>query len=125
MSFLKANWEYLVLINYEIEPSVLLNYLPKGTELDTFEGKCLVSLVGFMFTDVKLLGIPIPFHRSFEEVNLRFYVKRFEGGAWKRGVVFIKELVPKCALTFVANTVYQEHYQTVPMKHKIESMTTA
>ena len=60
----------------------------------------------------------IPFHHTFEEINLRFYVKYKEGNTWKRGVVFIKELVPKPALTFVANTIYKENYQTVPMQHK-------
>ena len=70
-----------------------------------------------MFINTRILGVKIPFHINFEEVNLRFYVKRFEKGEWKRGVVFIKEIVPKAALTFVANTVYKEHYETLPMKH--------
>ncbi len=120
MSFLKANWEHLILVNYVIEPEILKPFIPAGTELDIWNGKCLLSLVGFMFTNVRLLGMPVPFHTKFEEVNLRFYVKRYEDEAWKRGVVFIKELVPRPALTLVANTVYREHYQTVPMRHKIE-----
>ena len=91
--------------------------MPVGTELDLWDGNCFVSLVGFMFVNTKLLGIKIPFHKDFEEVNLRFYVKRFVNGSWKRGVVFIKEIVPKKALTFVANTVYNENYETMPMKH--------
>lgn len=117
MSFLKAEWRKLVMASYVVDSSVLKRYLPFGTELDLWEGKCYVSLVGFMFLNTKLLGIPIPFHRNFEEVNLRFYVKRFENGEWKRGVVFIKEIVPKFALSFVANTVYDENYETMPMKH--------
>nr|WP_159779530.1 DUF2071 domain-containing protein [Flavobacterium sp. 9AF] len=118
-SFLKANWKNLLLINYEINPSILEKYLPKGTEIDLYEGKCYVSLVGFLFQNTRLLGLKIPFHINFEEVNLRFYVKRFENNEWKRGVVFIKEIVPKPALTLVANTIYKEHYHTVPMKHSI------
>ncbi|MFT6746165.1 MAG: hypothetical protein ACJAZ2_000503 [Glaciecola sp.] len=96
---------------------MLEKYVPTGTELDLWEGDCIVSLVGFMFMNTKLLGVKIPFHSNFEEVNLRFYVKRFEKGEWKRGVVFIKEIVPKPALTFVANTVYNENYETMPMAH--------
>ncbi|NRT15019.1 hypothetical protein HNP99_001366 [Flavobacterium sp. 28A] len=119
MSFLKANWTNLALINYEVNASLLEKYIPKGTEIELYNGKCYVSLVGFMFENVKILGFKIPFHVNFEEVNLRFYVKRFEDGKWKRGVVFIKEIVPKPALTFVANTVYKEHYQTLPMKHSV------
>ena len=117
MSFLKAEWRKLILVNYEVDPSVLENYLPFGTELDLWNDKCYVSVVGFMFLNTKLLGLKIPFHVNFEEVNLRFYVKRKEGGHWKRGVVFIKEIVPKPTLTFFANTVYKENYQTSPMKH--------
>ncbi|MBL3547151.1 YqjF family protein [Chryseobacterium sp. KMC2] len=119
MNFLKAEWRKLAIINYEVDPEVLLTYLPQGTELDFYKGKCYVSLVGFMFLNTKLLGFPIPFHRNFEEVNLRFYVKKYENGIWKRGVVFVKEIVPKPALSFVANSIYQENYHTMPMKNKI------
>lgn len=117
MSFLTAEWNDLVMINYEIDPQILENYVPKGTEIDLWNGKCYISLIGFMFENVKVLGIKIPFHVNFEEVNLRFYVKRYEDGAWKRGVVFIKEIVPKHAITIVANTLYNEHYQTLKMRH--------
>ncbi len=119
MNFLKAEWRKLAIINYEISPEVLIKYLPKGTELDFYQGKCYLSLVGFMFLNTKLLGLPIPFHRNFEEVNLRFYVKKKEGNEWKRGVVFIKEIVPKPALSFVANSIYKENYKTMPMKNSI------
>jgi uncharacterized protein YqjF (DUF2071 family) len=119
MSFLKAQWKNLALINYEIDATRLEKYIPNGTEIDFWNGKCYISLVGFMFENVKLLRLKIPLHGNFEEVNLRFYVKRFENGEWKRGVVFIKEIVPKPALTIVANTVYKEHYQTLRMKHSI------
>lgn len=118
MSFLKAEWRKLAIANYVINKDILEKYVPKGTELDLWEDKCFVSLVGFMFINTKLLGVKVPFHINFEEVNLRFYVKRNENGIWKRGVVFIKEIVPKKALTLVANTVYKENYETFPMRHK-------
>jgi uncharacterized protein YqjF (DUF2071 family) len=117
MSFLKAEWRKLALANYVIDKNLLVKYLPAGTELDLWNGNCYVSLVGFLFVNTKLLGIKIPFHSHFEEVNLRFYVKRLEDGEWKRGVVFVKEIVPKRALSFVANAVYKENYETLPMKH--------
>jgi len=120
MSFLKAEWRKLAIANYVIDPELLSKYIPKGTELDLWNGKCYVSLVGFMFVNTKLLGVKIPFHTNFEEVNLRFYVRRKENGSWKRGVVFVKEIVPKPALTFVANTVYNENYETMPMQHQWE-----
>ena len=123
MKFLTAEWRKLAIINYEIDPKVLEKYVPNGVELDYWEGKCYVSLIGFMFLNTKLLGIPVPFHRNFEEVNLRFYVKKFENNEWKRGVVFIKEIVPKIALKLVANIFYNEHYEKLPMKNSIIEST--
>jgi uncharacterized protein YqjF (DUF2071 family) len=117
VSFLNAEWRKLAIANYVINPAVLPKYVPAGTELDIWENKSYVSLVGFMLLNTKLLGLRIPFHTNFEEVNLRFYVKRFENNSWKRGVVFIKEFVPKPALTFIANSIYNERYETLPMRH--------
>ncbi len=117
MSFLTAAWRQLVFINYEVSPDLLAEYVPFGTELDFYEGKCYVSIIAFLFTDTKIKGIKIPFHVNFEEVNLRFYVKRQDGNLWKRGAVFIKEVVPKPAISFVANALYNESYETLPMKH--------
>jgi uncharacterized protein len=116
--FLSAEWRYLIMANYAIDPTLLQPFLPVGTELDVFNGTNYVSLVGFLFDKTCLKGIPIPFHTRFEEVNLRFYVRRKENGVWKRGVVFIKEIVPKMAISLVANQLYGEHYQTMPMKHQ-------
>lgn len=121
MSFLKAEWRKLAIVNYVIDEKLLEKYLPPGTELDLWNGNCYVSVVGFMFVNTKILGIKIPFHINFEEVNLRFYVKRFDGDEWKRGVVFIKEIVPKRAITFVANTIYNENYETCKMTHQWET----
>lgn len=116
-TFLKAEWRKLVLINYEVDPQTLQPFVPLHTELDLWNNRCYVSLVGFMFLNTRVLGLKIPFHTHFEEVNLRFYVRHFAENEVMRGVVFIKEIVPKPALTFVANTVYGEHYATMPMRH--------
>ncbi|MDE3124229.1 MAG: DUF2071 domain-containing protein [Bacteroidota bacterium] len=118
--FLTANWKYLIFCNYTVEPEILMPYLPAGTQLDFFNSKAYVSLVGFYFTDTRLKGVSIPFHRHFEEFNLRFYVKWKNGNEWKRGVVFIKEIVPKPLITYVASWLYGEHYYYHPMKHTIK-----
>jgi uncharacterized protein len=120
--FLTAAWKKLIMANYAIDAAVLLPYLPAYTELDYFEGKTFVSLVGFMFEDVKIKGISIPFHTIFPEVNLRFYVKHTaKDGSVKRGVVFISEIVPKPAIAWVANNLYKEKYASTSMKHSIQS----
>lgn len=116
-TFLQAEWRKLVMANYAVDKKLLENYLPPKTEIDLWNDICYVSLVGFMFNDTKIKGFKIPFHINFEEVNLRFYVRYKDNGDWKRGVVFIKEIVPKPALTFVANTLYKEKYETMPMSH--------
>jgi uncharacterized protein YqjF (DUF2071 family) len=116
--FLTAGWRKLILANYAIEAKHLEKLVPYRTELDTFNDICYVSVVGFLFDDVKLKGIPIPFHTEFPEVNLRFYVKhKTKNGEWRRGVVFIKEFVPKIMVSLVANNIYGEHYETVDMDH--------
>lgn len=117
--FLTAEWKNLVMANYEVEPSLLYDFVPHGTELDYFNSKCYVSLVGFMFLDTKILGVHIPFHVNFEEVNLRFYVKYKEGNQWKRGVTFIKEIVPKFFIELVANNLYSENYDSMPMRNEL------
>lgn len=118
--FLTAEWRWLAMLNYEIDPAILRPLVPRGTELDEWQGSTFVSMVGFMFLDTKLLGLPIPFHRHFEEVNLRFYVRRKAPDGWRRGVVFVKELVPKRAIAATARIVYHENYEALPMRHQIE-----
>jgi uncharacterized protein YqjF (DUF2071 family) len=115
--FLTAEWRKLAIANYSISPEILKKYIPAGTELDLWNNQCYVSLVGFMFLNTKVKGIKIPFHINFEEVNLRFYVKHFHSGEWRRGAVFIKEIVPKRMIAVVANTLYKEKYQTLKMRH--------
>jgi uncharacterized protein YqjF (DUF2071 family) len=97
--------------NYRIEPDILREFLPRGTELDSWNGECYASLVAFKFFDTRVLGFRIPFHVNFEEINLRFYVRRETAEETRRGVVFVKEIVPRRAICLVANTLYGENYQ--------------
>ena len=115
--FLTAEWKNLLMLNYAVDEALLRPFVPGGTELDQHEGAAYVSLIGFEFNKTQMLGRPVPFHQSFEEVNLRFYVRR----GTRRGVVFIRELVPKFAVTAVARLVYGENYSCVPMGHRLES----
>ena len=118
-TFLTAEWRKLIMANYVVGEEVFEPYLPVGTELDRYQGRCYVSLVGFLFQDTRLKSIPVPLHRTFEEVNLRFYVQHTQStGERRRGVVFISELVPRFALTLFANMIYGENYASVPMRHQ-------
>jgi uncharacterized protein YqjF (DUF2071 family) len=113
--YLTAEWRDLVMVNYEVDAGLLSQRIPAGTDLDLNEGKCFVSLVGFMFLDTRVYGIRIPFHVNFEEVNLRFYVVRRVRSEVRRGVVFIKEIVPKLAISLIARLLYDEPYETATM----------
>lgn len=116
--FLKANWENIIMANYVVPQTLLQPYLPKGLELDLYNGEAYISLVGFLFKNTKLFTIPIPYFGTFEEVNLRFYVIRKEGNRIKRGVVFINETVPYKIVAWIANKLYHESYTTVKTKHQ-------
>jgi uncharacterized protein YqjF (DUF2071 family) len=119
-AFLQAEWCNLILANYEFDRSILKKYLPAKTEFDSWNGKDYVSLVGFLFKNTRVKGIAFPLHTTFEEVNLRFYVRYKEQNEWRRGVVFIKEIVPKSIIAFIANTLYREHYIKCKMSHQWE-----
>ncbi len=113
--FLTARWEELIFLSYRCPAEVLEPLVPDGTILDPWQGQTYLSLVGFHFGDTRVMGFPVPGHRHFEEVNLRFYVRREVAGQVRRAVVFIRELVPKLAIAAVARMVYNEPYLAVPM----------
>jgi len=117
--FLEANWERLLSANYVVDPSILQPHIPEGTELELHNGKCYVSLVAFRYSETKLLKIKVPFHQTFEEINLRFYVKRkIETKEWRSEVAFTKLFFPKRTLTAVAKRIYKENYETYEMQHR-------
>jgi uncharacterized protein YqjF (DUF2071 family) len=116
--FLTARWRQLAMLNYVASPETVRPHVPAGTEPDEFEGRAYASVVGFMFEDARIGGWKIPFHRHFEEVNLRIYVRRRAPDGWHRGVAFVKELVPRWAIAWVARWVYGENYVSLPMSHR-------
>jgi uncharacterized protein len=117
--FLTAEWRALLMVNYVVDPEVLRPLVPAGTELDQWQGTTLVSMVGFLFLNTRVFGVPVPFHRHFEEVNLRFYVHRETPQGRRRGVVFVKEVVPRRVIATIARAVYNEPYVAAPMRHSV------
>ena len=121
--FLTAEWRHLAMLNFEIDPKVLSPLVPAGTELDDWQSRTFVSIVGFLFLDTRVFGAAIPCHRDFEEVNLRFYVRRMASDGWRRAVVFVKEIVPRIAIALTARALYGENYVALPMLHRTERDT--
>ena len=115
--FLTARWQDLIMANYEVDPALLERRVPGGTQLDLDDRRCFISLVGFMFLDTRVMGVPVPFHVDFEEVNLRFYIRRESAGEIRRAVCFIKEIVPRRAIAAVARYAYGEPYEFWRMSH--------
>ncbi len=111
------------MLNYEVDPNLLHAFIPHGAELDSWNEKTFVSLVGFQFLRTRLFGLlPVPMHSNFDEVNLRFYVRRQVGAEVRRGVVFVREIVPRRAIAFIARAFYNENYVAFPMEHDIRSV---
>ena len=117
--FLTADWRYLAMLNFRIDPAILAPRVPVGTELEFYKGETYVSVIGFLFYQTVVLGLPIPWHRNFEEVNLRFYVRKKSADTWRRGVVFVRELVPRTAIAVTARVFYGEPYQALPMRSEV------
>lgn len=114
-AFLTAEWRHLALLTFEADPTLLRPFVPRGTELDTHNGRPLISLVGFRFLRARVLGCRVPLHQDFDEVNLRLYVRREVGGELRRGVTFIREIVPRRLIALVARLAYNEPYIALPM----------
>ena len=126
-TFLTAEWRYLAFLNYEVDPVVLAPLVPAGTELDEREGRVFVSMVGFRFLKTRVCGVPFPFHQNFDEVNLRFYVRRRLPGqeGWRRGTVFVHEIVPRWFIATTARLLYNEPYLACPMQHEVDHTDAA
>jgi uncharacterized protein len=122
---MSAHFKYLAMLNYEVDPAILAPLVPRGTELERFAGKTLVSVVAFLSLKTKVLGIPIPWHRDFEQINLRFYVRRKAEEGWREGVVFIKSIVPRLAIALGTRVLYRENYVAMPTRHVIDMAADA
>lgn len=123
--FLTAEWRWLAMLNYQVEPELLGPLVPRGTALDLWNGTAYVSVVGFLFERIRVLGVPLVTHRRFEEVNLRFYVSREVRGETRGGVTFIRELVPRRLIAAAAKATYNEPYRRVTMFHRLEVTDSA
>lgn len=121
-NFLTARWEKLLLLTYSVPEEKINPWLPPGIIPDLWNGQPHVSLVAFQFLRTRLKGIPVPFHRNFAEINLRIYVRETETAPDqeepRRGVVFVRELVPRFMLAWVARTIYNEPYESCPLYYK-------
>lgn len=118
-NFLVAHWENLVVASFKADKQLLQPFVPRGTELNDWNGDYYMSLLGFQFSRARFCGIPSPFYRRFEELNLRFYVRQKVKSGWRKGVVFIKEVIPSKLVGCIAKWLYHENFAALPMHHHI------
>ena len=118
-ALLEGQVHHAVFASFDVDPRALETLVPAGTELDTWEGRTLVSLVAFEMTDNRLLGLPLTFARSYDQINLRFYVRHRCDGEVRSGVVFLKELLPVPALVAGARLLYRENYERQPVSARV------
>lgn len=131
--FLTARWANLAIVTYAVDAALLEPFLPTdaGIVLDTRDDlasrggpdgpTALVSLVAFEFLDTRVFGIRWPTLVNFPEINLRFYVRRGQ----ERGVMFLREIVPRAAISLVARRFYNEPYVTAPIAAEIRQTREA
>lgn len=119
-ALLTASWRHLLFVNYEARPEHLAPYVPAGVELDLHGGRAFVSLVGLRIIGTKVIGVPVPFLGAFDQVNLRFYVRRtLPDGEVRPGVVFLRELVPQAVMAFAARQVIGEPYENAALRSNV------
>ena len=118
--FLKADWRYIAIASFAIDPAVLRPLVPFGTELDSHAGRDFVSVAGFLCRDATLFGVGVPFHRNTEELGLRFYVRRKSADGWRRGVVFVRKIVSRRTVAWTSRCLHGESCTVLPMRHSIE-----
>ena len=117
--FLSAEWRYLAMLNYRVPAEWLTPFVPVGTELDLWDGAAYLSLVGFHFRNTRLLGVPIPFHQTFEEVNLRFYVRRtLNAKCDEASRSFVSSSHGRPSRSSHGPELYNEPYRTLSMRHR-------
>ena len=103
----------LLMLNYAAAPEVLQPFVPAGTELDLLEGSAFVSVVAFR--GVNLRAYRLPLKREVRQINVRFYVRREEAGALRRGAVFLKELVSSRRVARGGRVGYGEPFEYAPI----------
>jgi uncharacterized protein len=116
--FLTARWVNVALVSYPVPDRILSSRLPPGLALDRWQGQAFVSLVAFDFLDTRVLGVAWPGFTSFPEMNLRFYVRDGD----RRGVVFVRELVPSRVVAWVARLFYNEPYRVARLRSITETL---
>ena len=113
-------WNEVVFLHYPVDHSGLSEMLPRGLELDLFEGQAWISLVAFTMQKIRPRFLP-PFSpiSDFHEFNVRTYV-RYKG---KTGVYFLSVEGAKKLSCFMARTLSDLPYRYASMQRGLASFS--
>jgi uncharacterized protein len=111
-------WRDVLITTWAVDAALLEPYRPAGTTLDMWNGHGLLSIVGMRFLDLQVAGVAMPFHQDFEQINFRFYVRR-DTEEDRRGVVFLKQIVPSSSMALIATLLYNESFLTTATRYDI------
>src|SRR5262245_4697721 len=70
------DWEDLVFLHWPVAAAVLQPLLPRGLEVEQFDGSAWLGVVPFRMAHTRLRWLPpLPTARAFPELNVRTYVR--------------------------------------------------
>lgn len=100
-------WDRLSFLHRPCDPEVVQRVLPRGLEVDTFDGAAWIGLVPFRLT-VRSPALPaLPWVSRFAEVNVRTYVRGPDG---RRGIWFLSLDADRLGAVVVARRWYRIPY---------------
>lgn len=97
------DWAFLSFLHWRYDADTVQSLLPRGLEVDLFDGSAWVGLVPFAMR-IKVGPLPpLPYATIFPETNVRTYVHGPDGRA---GVWFFSLDVPRLAAALGARATY-------------------
>ncbi len=115
---IKAKFSEMVAVNFQIDQRILQPLVPKGLELDFFNGETYVSLIAMMLRNVKAWGLPFSIIPSSPELSLRFYVRRPGDGESAKGTCLIKDYISGSTAAWYLESQFKSDFSKLKMKYK-------
>jgi uncharacterized protein YqjF (DUF2071 family) len=100
--FYYQEWNRALFLHWHVPVEYIRPLVPSDLNIDTFEGKCYVSLVAFTMEKIRPAFLPaISCISDFEEINIRTYVENDN----KKGVYFLNIEAGKTISAFIAKII--------------------
>ena len=91
MNVMRQSWLDVAFLHWRYDPAIVRPLVPRGLELDLYDGAAWIGLVPFTIEGLTLPHAPaVPYLSNFPETNVRTYATDRTGG---RGSLV---LLPRC-----------------------------